>query len=306
MKKFKVLIIGYGSAGRRHAKILAKNKLVSQIYIFTKQPCKKFKKINNLSKIKEIKPDYVIICSRTSDHYKHLSYTLRCLKNKKILVEKPLFNRSRSIKEKSGNKIIVGYNLRLHPVIQYVKKYIKNKSFFSVGIYCHSYLPNWRKSINYKHSNTAKKKYGGGILLELSHEIDYLQLLFGKIKKIKSSNFGKISNLRINTEDYALLTGETKKTNFNIDLNYFSKNNQRLIIVNGNDLTIRCDLINNTINILRKNKNKIIRFKNSENYSYKTQHNLILKNKSEQLCNLNEGLQILKIIDKIRTRKLNV
>ena len=36
----KVLIIGYGSIGRRHANLLSKFKSVSSIYILTKQKCK--------------------------------------------------------------------------------------------------------------------------------------------------------------------------------------------------------------------------------------------------------------------------
>ena len=53
--------------------------------------------------------------------------------------------------------------------------YLKNWEKISVHINCHSYLPNWRKGVDYSKSNTAKRKYGGGALLELSHELDYLQ-----------------------------------------------------------------------------------------------------------------------------------
>ena len=48
---------------------------------------------------------------------------------------------------------------------------------------CFSFLPNWRNNINYKNSNSAKKKLGGGVALELSHEIDLANYLF-QIKNI--------------------------------------------------------------------------------------------------------------------------
>ena len=45
---------------------------------------------------------------------------------------------------------------------------------------CHSYLPQWRKK-NYKKSYSSNAKLGGGVSLDLSHEIDYIQWIFGNI-----------------------------------------------------------------------------------------------------------------------------
>ena len=59
-----------------------------------------------------------------------------------------------------------------------------------------SYLPKWRKNIVYSNSNSAKKKYGGGVLLELSHELDYLQWIFSSVKKINYSIVKKFQTLK--------------------------------------------------------------------------------------------------------------
>ena len=92
MKK-KVLIIGFGSIGKKHATILKKFKSVSEVYILSQRSLKTFKSINKLSQIKKINPDYIIICSRTSDHFKHLNYIERNFSKKIVLIEKPLFNK---------------------------------------------------------------------------------------------------------------------------------------------------------------------------------------------------------------------
>ena len=86
-----VLIIGYGSIGKKHAKLLKKFKNISKIYVLTKQNCDNFNRVKNISEVNKIDPDYILICSRTSDHFKHLSYLEKNLKNKIILVEKPVF-----------------------------------------------------------------------------------------------------------------------------------------------------------------------------------------------------------------------
>ena len=300
MKKETVLIIGYGSIGRRHAKILSKNNKIKNIHILTHQKSNTFRTIKFHSDIKKINPSFIIICSRTSEHFKDLLYIIKNFRNKKILVEKPLFEKYKKLKVINNNKVFVGYNLRLHPVIQFIKNYIKGKKFFYVNICCHSYLPDWRKKKDYKNSNSAKKKYGGGVLLELSHELDYLQMLFKEIIKIDTVNISRHSNLKTDVEDCAIITGKTKKLNFVVDLIFFSKNNQRIMIINGADTVLKCDLIKNKITIIKENKKRIMHFKNKKNFTYELEHKLILNNDFNNLCNYSQGLNLMKTIDKIR------
>jgi len=300
--KKKILIIGFGSIGKKHAKLLKNFKNISEIYILTKQSCGNFKKIKHISEVNIINPDYVVICSRTSEHYKYLLYLEKNIKNKIILVEKPLFKDTKKLKIKK-NKVIVGYNLRYHPIIKFIKKYINNKKVFSVNIICHSYLPNWRKNINYAKSNSAKQIYGGGALLELSHEIDYLQWIFKKIKKINYAEIGKISNLKIDTEDSVIIMGKTYLANFSINLNFFSQFAQRSILINGNNFTLKADLINNSIEIFKMKRKKSIKFNIDNNYSYKEQHKSILSNNYKNSCSYNEGLKLMLLFNKIKNFK---
>ena len=138
------------------------------------------------------------------------------------MIEKPILNKFRKINLKK-NKYIVGYNMRFHPVIQYLKKEIGKRKINFISINLSSYLPNWRKNIDYKKSNSAKKIFGGGLLLELSHELDYIRWIFGNIKLIFSFN-KHISNLKINTDDILILFGNIrKKTKVIFNMNFFQE-----------------------------------------------------------------------------------
>ena len=89
MKK-KILIIGYGSIGQKHASIF--NKLNCQINIISSQAkIFKYKKIDYRD-IRNYEPDIVIIATTTNMHFQGLKITDNILKNKIILVEKPLFH----------------------------------------------------------------------------------------------------------------------------------------------------------------------------------------------------------------------
>jgi predicted dehydrogenase len=300
--KKKVLIIGFGSIGKRHASILKNFKMVSDIYILSRSNPKIFKTINKLSQIKEIDPDYIIICSRTSDHFKHLKYIEKNFSKKIVLIEKPLFNKFHKFTILK-NKVFVGYNLRQHPVIKFIKNFIKNKNIFSVNIICNSYLPNWRKK-NYKTSYSSHKRLGGGVLLDLSHEIDYLEWIFKRIKRLDLVKIKKLSNLKINVEDHVLIAGKTRLSNFVLDLNYYSLYPRRQVVVDGHNFSIKGDLMNNFVEIYIKNKNKkVISFKNDKNYTYVKQHELILNQNHGTLSTFSNANKLMLLLDKFRKFK---
>ncbi len=302
MKK-KVLIIGFGSIGKKHATIIKNFKMVSDVYILSRRHPKIFKSINKLSQIKDINPDYIIICSRTSDHFKHLKYIERNFSKKIVLVEKPLFNNYHKFSILK-NKVFVGYNLRQHPVIRFIKNFIINKKIFSVKISCNSYLPNWRKNINYMDSYSSHRKFGGGVLLDLSHEIDYLEWVFKKIKKLHLVKIKKLSNLKINVEDHVLIAGETKLSSFILDLNYYSLFPRREIFIDGHHFSIKGDLIKNFVEIYANNKKKrIINFKNKKNYTYVKQHELILNQNYGTLSTFRNANKLMLLISNLRKLK---
>lgn len=302
MKK-KVLIIGFGSIGKRHATILKKLKMVSDVYILSRKNTKIYQNINKLSQIKKIDPDYIVICSRTADHYRHLKYIEKNLSKKIVLIEKPLFNKFHKFKILK-NKVFVGYNLRQHPVVKFIKNFIINKKIFSVNIVCNSYLPNWRKKINYKGSYSSHRRLGGGVLLDLSHEIDYLEWVFKKIKRLDLVKIKKLSNLEINVEDHVLIAGETELSNFTIDLNCYSLYQRREIVIDGYNFFLKGDLINNSLEIHIKNKNKkIITFKNDKDYTYIKQHELILNQNYRTLSTFKNANKLMLLIDKFREFK---
>ena len=301
MKK-RVLIIGYGSVGRRHAAILKKFSSISKIYILTKQICYGFEKLNHFHQIKKINPDYIIICSKTADHLKHIRYIEKYFLNKIILVEKPLFHKYKNLSVKN-NKIFISYNLRFNPIISFLKK-IKNKNkFYSANLSCSSYLPDWRKNRNYTQTYSAKKEMGGGVLLDLSHEIDYIQWIFGKINNLEYVKILKISNLNLDVEDYAHIVGRIKKLNITIALNFFSKLNYRKIFLESNLLSIQGDLLKNELIIFNKkySQSKKIKFKKINTY-YEV-HKSILKESFSKLCSYEQGKELMLLIDKIKKYK---
>ena len=299
---YKILIIGLGSIGQRHCRILKK---INKKFVIKSISQNKIRNIENIQQrdVKKFKPNYIIISNHTSKHLKYLNFINNELKNVKILVEKPLFHKMFKFKEKNNNKIFVGYNLRFHPIIDKIKSIISKEDLYFSSLSCYSYLPKWRKNISYDNSNSAKKKYGGGVLLELSHEIDLINYLFN-IKKIHSFFNSKISNLKIDTDDILNLNVFCKKVKFcNLNINFFDNLNQRMIRIVGNNFSLEGDLLKNSLIIIKKKNLKIKKINFKKTNTYENLHRSILKNKLNNICNLSQGLLILKLISKIKNGK---
>ncbi len=295
-----VLIVGSGNIAKKHRKSLRLISNKIKIKHVTSRNFQTFLRTNH----KKLNFNFIIVCSPSSEHYRHINLIENNFKKIRVLIEKPLFNKFIKIKKRLKNYYFVGYNLRFHPIIKFLKKYLRKKNIFSINVICTSYLPNWRKRKDYKKSVSAQKKFGGGVLLELSHEIDYLDWILKNFKILNSYN-KKISNLKINVDDVLNLTAEkSKKTFLNLNINFFSMSKRRKILIDGKDFSIDADLVKNQIKIYEKEKIKTISYKKFKTIdSYKNQNNSLIKGKFEDLCNIQQGLKVLKIISKIKNKK---
>ncbi len=297
----KVLIIGFGSIGKRHYDVLSKLSEVQSIDLVTKQNIenkicyKKLEVVNNINQY-----DYFVIASETNKHFEQLNFLEKNVKDKLIFCEKPLFESKQDLKIKN-NKIFVGYVLRFHPLLEKLKNMIKDEGIISVNAKCGQYLPSWRLNIDYKESYSAKKEKGGGVLLDLSHEIDYVQWLAGQINEIKSYQV-KISDLEINSDDLTMLIGKTYRNILvNISIDYISKITNRRLLVETFEHTYELDFISNKL--IKKDKNgleEIYSFSNLErNYMFEKIH-LDIFNQQKNVCTFKEALEVMDTISTIQ------
>ncbi len=300
----KILIIGFGSIGKKHFIALSKKgfdvSICSKSFKddkFKNHKIKLYKSLEDIKNLDEFK--LFIISNITSSHFATLKFLDTSLKNKLILVEKPLFESYKDYKKSSNNKIFVAYLLRFHPVIIALKKLLKKEEAYFANFVCNSYLPNYREG-DYTKNYSAKKELGGGVLLDLSHEIDLASYLFKDLELLYSQN-EKISELDISSDDFAFLAlrGKNDEKVF-INLDYFSKKISRTINICTLKRSFKADLIKSYIKIYKKNgKVKKLSFKNSSIKNLQALHKAVMKD-DENLCSLEEGLRLLKLTDKVR------
>jgi len=310
----KVLVVGYGSIGRRHIENLSSLKNM-EIIVFTKRKHDKFlkqKKCKIYSSIKDCikeNPKFAIIANET---HLHIKTALSLAKAKiHLLIEKPLSHsligtqKLLNIVNKNKLTILIGCNFRFHPCLELMRKIVLQGDLgrvISVRVENGSFLPDWHKYENYQTSYAAKNSLGGGAILTCIHEIDYLYWFFGNIKNVFSVT-GRFSDLNIEAED---LSAIIMKFNNNViaeaHLDYFQQPSVRNCKVIGTKGTLTWDIESNTVRLYDiKNKKwvetlKLPKYDINMTYIKELDHFIkCIQNKTKSINDLNEGIYTLKV-----------
>ena len=112
-----------------------------------------------------------------------------------------------------------------------------------------SYLPDWRPKQDYLKSVSARKELGGGVLLELSHELDYIRWLFGPIGSL-TAVLHNSDTLGIEVEDGAdIILKNTKGLPISVHLDFNSRSSRRRCIARCSEGDITWDAIQKKVNL---------------------------------------------------------
>jgi len=253
----KVLICGLGSIGLRHANILSEH-LSHHVYAYRSSERRIEHGLNvgeifSWDEVEALRPDVAFITNPTS---LHVETALRCASlGTHLFIEKPLSHSLDNIDllgslcSEKGLTCYVAYCLRFYPVIKKMREIIVGKKIYHARIVCSSFLPAWRAEGDYRKSYSVSSREGGGVLLDLSHEFDYVQYLFEEIIEMTGA-YGRASELTVDAEDYAdILITTAASIPVNIHLNFNSLLNERTIKVDFEDGYAKGDLIENKVDV---------------------------------------------------------
>lgn len=307
----KILIVGLGSIAAKHIaairRLEAANEHKSDIYAL--RSSRKAKSVDGVTDIyttsdaHALRPDFIIISNPTSHHAR----TIEEFAGSRIplMIEKPVFDQpvhDNIIKETERHNTLtyVACNLRFLESLRFVSQSLRNGNIpgkiNEVNIYCGSSLPSWRPGTDYRESYSAQPELGGGVHLDLIHELDYACSIFGMPTKtygIARSN----SSLDIQAIDYANYIYVYPEFCANIMLNYYRPTYKRTLeIVFENDIWT-VDLANN--NVTRSNGDTVFSSPNRiiDTYTRQMAYFMdLVESKAHQSANtISQANEILKI-----------
>ena len=314
----KILICSLGSIGRKHLVNIKKYWPEVELGVwrsgegyYSSELNQAIKVFKDLDKALDWKPKGCIIASPAKYH---LSIALKVAKrNVPVLIEKPIGTGEENELEwellrKYSEKlpIMIGYVFRYDACAIKLKEEVERGKIgriLDADFQCSSWLPEWRKDIRYEESVSALRELGGGVLLELSHEIDLAHWLFGEIR-VLGSFLGNSNILDIDVEDYALVTAVNNQgVGISIRLNFCSEYEKRVITIRGSKGELIWDLNQASLSIETNSNSSLFIGEQDRTNIYKKQFehffNSILNN-AEISCTVSEALKTLNFIKNAR------
>ena len=311
----KFLIAGLGSIGRRHFRNLIvlgeKDLLLLRTHHATllEDDLAGYPVETDLNiALKKHKPEAVIVSNPTA---LHLDIAIPAAQaGCSILLEKPVSHTLDHVDEleeaveKGGGQLLVGFQFRFHPTLQKAEQLLKQGEIgkpLSFHVHWGEYLPNWHPWEDFKQGYAARADLGGGVILTLTHPLDYLRMLLGEVHSVWALT-GAL-NLGLGVEDAAeigfkMTTGAIGSVH--LDYNQQPASHRWEIV--GMNGTMRWDNATGVLEVFSTTKNswKIYQppegFERNQLFIDEMKHFIsIVRKKEKPLCNLQDGKRALEM-----------
>ncbi|MES3034873.1 MAG: Gfo/Idh/MocA family oxidoreductase [Gemmatimonadota bacterium] len=320
----RILIVGLGSIGTRHARVVRAVQPDAQIMALRHRGAEVPDGVaiddctTSLRDALAWRPDAAIIASPATAHMSSASALAAA--GVHLLIEKPIAAESKDVgamlaaARAAGVMVATGYNLRFLPsLIRFHAMLRRNLvgRVISVRAEAGQHLASWRPNTDWRRGVSANAALGGGVLLELSHELDYLRWIFGDVRELRSIiGFDGMPNLDV--EDCALLAmqfapgplGQAVTASLAID--FVRHDRTRRCTVIGALGTLEWDAITGTIRhfpAAAEGWNTLFRSQPSRDATYDAQWRHFLERVMDGRtpCVTGEdGLAVLKLVEAVR------
>jgi predicted dehydrogenase len=311
-KPLNVGLIGFGSIAKKHLAEIIAYKPNANITIRTRQNIaqkdlpKNVKSTPFIEHILSQSFDIVMVATPASEHADYITGLMQCAK--RLVIEKPIAATAidalkiKNAATQIGKPIWIAYNLRYLKNLPMLKKILLSGEIGQVEyveMIVGQDLKSWRPNRNYRTSVSAQASLGGGVIRELSHELDLAQHLFGNPEE-STLKRAKIKYRSLDVEDTAQIKTKFQNGSINslIKLDFTRKVPKRLITIKGNLGKVEWDLISGELCILKGTKiNSVLTQIDDVSTSYHRMWRDLLDSKEPLLPNASDGLKMISWIE---------
>lgn len=287
----KALVVGFGSIGARHARVL--EEMGWEVAVVSRRSGAARREYGDLATaVPDFSPDYVVIANETAAHRGSVEELASTAFSGTVLVEKPLFDQPAPVPAHHFRSAFVAYNLRFHPLTEKLRAFATSHRVHAADVYVGQHLASWRPGTNYATSYSAWRARGGGVLRDLSHEIDYVRWVLGPIAELTADG-GHLSTLVGDSDDvFSLLARTAAGAVAAVHLNYLDRNPRRTVTLLASEGSITVDYVPGRVDV--DGKSEVVTV--DRDATYRAMHQAAVLGRVSALATFDDGMAVLGLI----------
>lgn len=293
----RALVVGLGSIGRTHVRVLTG--LGATVEVVTRRESEGAIAHRSIeAALAGGGFDYCVVSSATADHAGDVAALAEAGFTGTLLVEKPVTARSGELPaETPFERIGVGYNLRFHPAVQWLRRRLDGQPALVADLAALSYLPDWRPGRDHRETASGSRARGGGVLRDLSHEIDLMLWLFGEPRQAVALG-GSLGDLEVDAETAVCAVLELERAPVaTLRLSYLDRLPERRVRVTTAADTLEADLLGGGC----RSSSAEERHPADWDKTYADLHLAMLGPDPAEVCSLDEGLGAVACIERLES-----
>ena len=289
------LVVGAGSIGQRHARLLTE--LGAEVSVVTSRPQESqlpaYRSVDEALASEEFA--YCVIASPTTRHGRDVAQLAEAGFSGRLLIEKPIFASSGSdvdFRRFAGAR--VNYNLRFHPAVDWLRSQLGSSEVLMADVSAQSYLPDWRPERELGSTSSATRDSGGGVLRDLSHELDLVLWLLGPVRTAHAVS-GSAGDLGIEVETVCAAALELARARAaTLRLSYLDRRPERRLRLTTSEDVLEADLLTGRCSSLAGE----VELEVDWDETYRAAHRDALEDGGRG-CSVEEALEVVALIERL-------
>ncbi len=261
-------------------------------------------------------PDAVLVANPTAFHLDIAIPAARA--GCHLLIEKPVSHTADGLEALTdavsggGGEVLIGYQYRFHPLLARMHEVARAGGLgtlrWAIAHWGH-HLPDWHPWEDYRTGYAARRDLGGGVLLTLSHPLDYLQWIVGPLT-CSQSRIQVLGGLAVDVDDYVDLWLQRDNTfTAAVHLDYYQRPAEHWLALGGDSGSLRLDFIKGRLvgatHDIDVDMGVAPGFDRNDMYLDEMRHFLrVAKGLEAPACNLNDGLASLRLVLSARANQV--
>ena len=303
----RALVVGAGSIGLRHRRVL--EGLGLRTDLVSRRPdagdAEGARAHTDLrAALEDVRPDHVVVATETATHLAVLERLAAEGYIGTVLVEKPLAAAPGAIdlQDVPFRTVAVGYQLRFHPAVGAARAALAGAQPVTIEASVGQHLATWRPGRDVGETASARVEDGGGVLRDLSHELDLILWLAGEWRRVCAlgGRSGELGPTVATDDRWGIMLELESGAIATVNLDALDHVGRRRVSLVAAERSVAIDLGAGTVAYAGPSGSDFEQHQAGRDDVLADMHRALLAGEADdRLCSLGRGMAVVRLIDAV-------